>query len=607
MLQTILKTLVFTLFTFPLISQEVETIDFTVDDQMETRDNTAEKIKSLDQILTDYNSNPNPNLAVEIANRYSDNQAYFKSVEWYRKGRKSVESDPATALKFAFALRKTQNFTEAVELLEGLMEEGQFVAVAADQLYDNQELLRVSLLSDLYDYESLPFNTRLDENYVTRYRNKILIASNKTRSKKIKKKMKHDYYDLIQLNREYGQWRTSEFLIPEAGPYFNRGNASYNEDGNKVFFSLSPYLKPKKRKKLKEPLGTSQLYMATNFANNWIDTFHFDFNSSSYSCQEPTVNSAGTVLYFSSDMPGGYGGFDIYQSRLIDGQWSDPENLGNLVNTPADERMPFLRKNKELYFSSDRNSGFGGFDIYISKKSQGQWRDVEVLPPPINSLYDEMSIVYEPNDIIGYFSSNRPGGRGQNDIYELRPFNLPLAVHVVSDSTNEGLGFTELLLSKNGVEIEQKMTNKVGDAVFQLGKNADYELRLYKDGYDAKTLTVSSKSYDHNDQISIREILNFNEDYLKEQDILNNGLVTYKAKVIDGEKQPVKDLEIRMINPRSRRMKILTTDDNGEISQDLFLGNNYKVFILHNGTKIEEDISTLGMKGNQVINGLFEF
>ncbi len=602
MLNTLIKTALLTLLTLPLIGQEIEieTIDLT-------QVNQVEKIKSLDQLLTDYNTNPTPDIAIDIANRFSDQNEYFKAVEWYRKGRRNVESDASTALKFAFALRKTQNFSESIELLESLIEEGQFVTVAADQLYDNQELLRVSLLSDLYDYESLPFNTRLDENYVTRFRNKILIASNKTRAKKIKKKMKQDYYDLIQLNREYGQWRTSEFLITEADPLFNRGNVSYSEAGNIVFFSLSPYLKPKKRKKLKEPLGSSQLFMATNFANQWIDTFHFEFNSSEYSCKEPSTNAAGSVLYFSSNMPGGFGGFDIYQTRLIDGKWSSPENLGELVNSPADEGMPFLRNNKELYFSSDRSSGFGGFDLYSAQKSQGLWRDVEILPPPVNSMYDEFSIVYEPNDIIGYFSSNRPGGRGQSDVYELRPFNLPLQIHIISDSTNEGLAFTELLLTKNGVEIEQKMTNKTGDAVFQLGKNAEYELKLYKDGYDAKTIAVSTKSFSHNQEIIVKETLNFNKDYLKEQEVLNNGLVTYKARVIDQEKNPIKDLEIRMINPRSRRMKILTTDENGEVSQDLFLGNNYKVLILHNGTKIEEDVSTLGMKGNQMINGLFEF
>ena len=112
---------------------------------------------------------------------------------------------------------------------------------------------------------------------------------------------------------------------------------------------------------------------------------------------------------------------------MVNGKWTKPVNLGNLLNSKDDDISPYLVQDKDdntLYFSSDRDGGFGGFDIYAGKNIDGVWQDVELQPAPINSAADDISIVYDSNIKTGYFTSNRSGGKGGFDVYRFIPFNL---------------------------------------------------------------------------------------------------------------------------------------------------------------------------------------
>src|SRR5690554_2858748 len=133
----------------------------------------------------------------------------------------------------------------------------------------------------------------------------------------------------------------------------------------------------------------------------------------------PSLSSDNSALYFSSDRPGGYGGKDIWVSYFKDGFWQIPENLGPEVNSAGDELNPWIAADQEtLYFNSDGHPGFGGQDIFFSKKTNGKWSKVQNLGKVTNSPYDDISFVLSPDGQRGYFASNRPGGLGGFDIYE---------------------------------------------------------------------------------------------------------------------------------------------------------------------------------------------
>jgi len=146
----------------------------------------------------------------------------------------------------------------------------------------------------------------------------------------------------------------------------------------------------------------------------------FPFNSDSYSVGHPTLSESNDQLIFSSDMLGGFGGSDLYVSKFENGNWSTPENLGENVNSSGNEVFPNWVSETVLLYSSDGHLGFGGLDIFQSDMENGKWMSPENLKKPLNSSYDDFGIALLENGKEGLFSSNRPGGKGSDDIYAFR-------------------------------------------------------------------------------------------------------------------------------------------------------------------------------------------
>jgi len=148
------------------------------------------------------------------------------------------------------------------------------------------------------------------------------------------------------------------------------------------------------------------------------DTKSFAYNKPhEYSTGHACISPDGQVLYFVSDMPGGYGGTDIYYSVLENNGWSEPKNAGQNINTSGNEMFPTMDNSGVLYFSSNGRIGFGGLDIYRAKGSKNNWTTPENMYNPINSSGDDFYFSLSPNKKTGYFSSNRTGGAGSDDIY----------------------------------------------------------------------------------------------------------------------------------------------------------------------------------------------
>jgi len=187
---------------------------------------------------------------------------------------------------------------------------------------------------------------------------------------------------------------------------------------------------------------TLQLFFAEIQNNQWRKTGAYPHNSNDYSITDPTISEDGTVLYFSSNMPGGFGGKDIYRSRLLDGRWSKPENLGEAVNTPYDEVTPYMHLGKMLYFSSNGHPGLGGLDIFRIP-IPGGIGDVENMGYPINSASDEFGISIDSLNTHGFFSSNRKNGGFDDDLYEFDmdlqtyPLTLTGTIHYKEPGWND--------------------------------------------------------------------------------------------------------------------------------------------------------------------------
>ena len=162
------------------------------------------------------------------------------------------------------------------------------------------------------------------------------------------------------------------------------------------------------------------LYSAYRGEYDWTGVRELPFNGPNFSNQHPSVTANGRRVFFASNRPGGYGGYDIYFADFFGGRWSAAINLGPDINTEGNEVSPHIHPSGRLFFASDGHGGRGGYDLFLIDLSQRRWGDVVNLPPPVNSPSDDLGISLTPDGKRAYLTSNRAGGMGQDDLYLLR-------------------------------------------------------------------------------------------------------------------------------------------------------------------------------------------
>lgn len=196
----------------------------------------------------------------------------------------------------------------------------------------------------------------------------------------------------------------------------HEGPVSFSRDEDVIYFTRNNLNKGIQKADSRDKVGM-KIYQAARGLIDWENVEELPFNSDEYTCMHPSLSPDGNMLYFASNRPGGQGGMDIWVSFDQNGQWSEPVNLGSQVNTPGHEAFPFIHKSGALFFVSDGHKGYGGLDLFMIDVSKPEWGEVINLGEPFNSKADDLGIILNPEGDMGFFSSNRPGGVGKDDIY----------------------------------------------------------------------------------------------------------------------------------------------------------------------------------------------
>ncbi len=388
---------------------------------------------------------------------------------WYSKADKVHYPDPKTILYLADAKKAQGKYNEALANYTRYAKEvpaddrgkyGVKSCELAENWKENQTRYVVENMAMINSRESDFGPTYASKKYTTLY---FTTTRDGLTGGKLDGGNGQNFSDIVETKRDKnGRWSVPlPIAIPNTKD--NDGATFVSRNGRNMYFTRCVVNKNQET--------NCQLFVCVKKGNVWGDEIKLPFSVDSFAFGHPALDDKESIIIFSSDMPGGYGGKDLWYS-LYDKKtksFGTPVNLGKDINTWGDEMYPFLHEDGSLYFSSNGHLGMGGRDIFkASSKGNNKWNGIENMKAPINSAADDFGIIFEGNRERGYFASNREGGKGRDDIYSfvMPPLNFILGGTVSDCMNNVPLeGVTIRLMGSDGTNIETK-TDKEGKYEF---------------------------------------------------------------------------------------------------------------------------------------------
>jgi outer membrane protein OmpA-like peptidoglycan-associated protein/tetratricopeptide (TPR) repeat protein len=279
---------------------------------------------------------------------------------------------------------------------------------------------------------------------------------------------------------------------------FHDATPIFTKDGKTVYFTRNNYLDGKKGKN-ENNTTLVKLYKATLENDKWTNITALPFTSDNYSAAHPALSPDEKTLYFSSDMPGTLGQSDIFRVAINDNGagYGSPQNLGPTINTEGKETFPFVTDEKEIYFSSDGRPGLGGLDVYVGEiEDDGTISEIQNIGADVNSPKDDFAYMIDPVSRKGYFSSNKAGGHGSDDIYkflETRKLQCIQELNGIITDAESGiiLPRTKVTLYENQAVKNIILSDAAGFYIFPVECGKTYNVRAEKTDYATKEVSIT--------------------------------------------------------------------------------------------------------------------
>ncbi len=295
-----------------------------------------------------------------------------------------------------------------------------------------------------------------------------------------------------------GKWSEPLILDENINSNFEEGMPCTNKKCNTLYFTS---FREDKNKNM-----VCKIFSSTKENAEWTAAEELNLVADTIAIGHPAISDDELTLLFVADMEGGYGGKDIWKTTRSSksSEWTKPVNMGPAINTAGDEMFPYIHTDGTLYFSSNGHPGMGGLDIFKARETNTGW-SVENMKYPINTSSDDFGIVFENDMERGFFSSNRPGGKGGDDIYQ---FSLPpiefTVTGVVRNSKTEAIiaGANVNLIGSDGTNINAK-TETDGSYNFSLSPNTDYRIVVKRGGFLNSKDKTSTKGLTDSEQLRV--------------------------------------------------------------------------------------------------------
>jgi tetratricopeptide (TPR) repeat protein len=339
--------------------------------------------------------------------------------------------------------------------------------------------------------------------------------------------------------------------------FVNVGPLSFSPDAKEVVYTKNNFIDGTRH----IPTGGLELSLVIGQINpggDWVEEKPFPYNGSGFSTGWPCLSPDGNALYFASNRQDGFGGFDIYVSYRMGNTWSTPENLGPKVNSPGNEISPFFDGNY-LYFSSDWHRGLGGYDIFRGEQANGRWERIFHLGNLVNSSRDDYGFVYDSFRNLGYLVSNRPGGRGNEDIYKVfkSADNIVLKVRNAADGTPIPYATVDFINCGEGLF----KTDSRGVYSFQAVEGLNCDIVIRSDGFNDAVFKVSTMGMRQNREHEI---------------MLSRRGEEYVGKILNySTRMPIPGVIVSVTNQSTNSTMEATTDVNGDYALALSPNSSY--------------------------------
>ncbi|WP_420603511.1 OmpA family protein [Flagellimonas sp.] len=332
---------------------------------------------------------------------------------------------------------------------------------------------------------------------------------------------------VAKADNEEGDLTSSRKFSKQINTKYHEASVAFSPDQKTIYFTRNNY--GKKLKRGKNGINHLKIYQSKLIDGEWTKAVEVSFNSENFSTGHPSVSPDGKKLYFVSDRPGGYGGTDVYMVDILGhGKFSEPQNLGRTINTSSKEMFPYITENA-LYFSSDRNMGVGGLDIYKADYVDDLFSVGINLGEPINSNRDDFSYIIDEKGEKGYFASNRKGGKGDDDIYSFKHLlNLnAISGDIADEVTGEAIANANIILfDKDNVRVAETRTEEDGSFIFKnLKPLTKYTVKTVKKGYFEESAPISTKN---NINVTLTQSLKPMEEIIVEE----KGVLTLETETI---------------------------------------------------------------------------
>ncbi|NAS30254.1 OmpA family protein [Flavobacteriaceae bacterium R38] len=516
--------------------------------------------------------------------------------------------------KYAQALKAEKQYDEAVKWITKFKENGGDIS-HLPEIDENTYSGSIFAINPKYEIDTVAFNS--DYSDFGAYERDGIIYFSSTRNEGVSIKRRYSwnqqpFLDLYAVQEGASAATHKDRLNSTINTRFHEASISITPDGNTMYFSRNSYYK-NRRGRDNSRITHLKVYSAEKVNGTWENVQSISVNSDDYSVTHPAISPDGKYLYFASDMPGGFGGMDLYKAEISsNGTLVNTVNLGETVNTTGDDVFPFINNEGVLFFSSDGHVGLGLLDIFsATKNDSGEYVDVINIGAPVNSNQDDFSFFLKDDGVTGYFTSNRGDNIYDDDIYTFTKIPpLKLKGHVTDSISTMPIPNAILVLKDDNDQlIAQVETDEKGYYEIDVERNVDYTLTTLKEGYNEKVTSFTTKNVPLQTTEIIVDIVLSRIPFTEEEfPVINNIYFNFDRSNVRNDAQEILDRVVYLMTEKYPEMKIKIsshTDSRGSSKYNLILSqrraNSTLEYLLDHGIRMDRILESKGYGEEKLI------